>query len=234
MEAGFKRQRERAGGAINLFGDDELNKTNASIPDVKERSPQEILAWEKETLGFYMSGHPLDKFREKLSALKKSKDLEKFLGRRVKVGGIITEARRITTKKGDSMAFVKLEDFDGEIDVTIFPRVFYDVSKILLVDDVVVVEGRVESSNDTVQILADRVTAAQDYVADFWLTLPAQLDTLATFDSLKKIFSENAGNSQIFLNQDGKWKKIPQKISNVPAVRDELKNLLGAGNVRVY
>ena len=234
MAAGFKRQRERAGGAINLFGAEELHGTNADLPKVKERPHNEILAWEKDTLGFYISGHPLDTFREKISALKSSKDLEKFSGRKVKVGGIITEARRVTTKKGDAMAFVKLEDFDGVIDVTIFPKIFDAAFKFVAVDEVVVVEGRVENLNDTIQILADKVTAAENYSADFWLTIPAQLEVPETFAALKKIFSNHIGRSQVFLNRGGAWKKFPQKISDASAVCDALKKLLGAENVRLY
>lgn len=234
LAAGFTRQRERAGGAINLFGAEELHETNADLPNVKERPPGEILAWEKETLGFYISGHPLDAFREKISALKSSKDLDKFTGRKVKVGGLITEARRVTTKRGDSMAFVQLEDFNGVIDVTIFPKIFDAAFKFLTVDEVVVVEGRVESSGDGVQILADRVTAVKDYVADFWLTIPAPLETSATFAALKKIFSEHEGRSRVFMNRDGTWKKFSPKISDAPDTCAALKNLLGAGNVRLY
>ncbi len=234
LAAGFTRQRERAGGAINLFGAEELHETNADLPNVKERPPGEILAWEKETLGFYISGHPLDAFREKISALKSSKDLDKFTGRKVKVGGLITEARRVTTKRGDSMAFVQLEDFNGVIDVTIFPKIFDAAFKFLTVDEVVVVEGRVESSGDGVQILADRVTAAKDYAADFWLTIPAPLETSATFAALKKIFSEHEGRSRVFMNRDGTWKKFSPKISDAPDTCAALKNLLGAGNVRLY
>ena len=234
IEAGTRRQRERLSGAINLFGAEDLQETNAALPNVNERSPQEILAWEKETLGFYISGHPLDEFREKFSNLTTSKDLEKFSGRRVKVGGMITEFRRVTTRKGDSMAFMKLEDFDGEIDVTIFPKIFYDVFKVAFVDEIVVVEGRVEISSDAIQILAEKITAAKNYAADFWLMLPATLDTPEMFDALKKIFSKHEGRSQIFFKRGGSWKKLSQKISDDLGTRNELKNLLGAENVRLY
>ena len=132
------------------------------------------------------------------------------------------------------MAFVQLEDFDGVIDVTIFPKIFDAAFKFLTVDEVVVVEGRVESSGDGVQILADRVTAVKDYVADFWLTIPAPLETSATFAALKKIFSEHEGRSRVFMNHDGTWKKFSPKISDAPDTCAALKNLLGAGNVRLY
>ena len=234
MMAGVKRQQERKSGAINLFGADELHETNAELPDVKERSPKEILAWEKETLGFYVSGHPLETFRDKLSVLKSSKVLSQFVGKRVKVGGIITEVRQITTKKGDSMAFFTLEDFDGIINVTLFPNVFYQNSNVAQVEEVVVVEGRVDSSNDTINVVADKVTAAETYIADFWLIIPETLEKPSTFKSLKKIFAEHAGWSQVFLNRLGKWKKIAPKISDSFNLRDELKNLLGADNVKLY
>ncbi len=234
MEAGSKRYHERLSGAINLFGDDELHETNSTLPDIKERSPNEILAWEKETLGFYISGHPLDDLREKFSALKTSKDLDKYIGRRVKVGGLITDVRRIMTKRGASMAFLKLEDFDGTIEVTLFPNVFSKSFNVVLPDEVVIVEGRVDSSNDTLAILADSITAAATYAPDFWLVIPEQLDKPATFAKLKKIFAEHVGNSRVSLNRFGEWKRLQQKISDSTALRLELINLLGAGNVKIY
>ena len=118
--------------------------------------------------------------------------------------------------------------------MTIFPAVFNKVFHVAMLDEIVVVEGRVENSGETIQILADKVTAAENYVADFWLTIPAPLETSATFNALKKIFSEHEGHSRVFMNRDGVWKKFPPKISDDPDTRDALKNLLGAQNVRLY
>ena len=236
MNAGSQRHFERKSGAISLFGEDELHEATGIPPDVKERSPSEILAWEKETLGFYISGHPLDTYKEKLSPLKSSKNIDaKLSGKRVKVGGIITSVRRITTKKGDSMAFLTIEDFDGTIDVTLFPNVFYQTMKVAVPDEVVIVEGRVDSTNDGFQILAEKVTSAETYSPDFWLTVPDQLDTSATSDKLKKIFKEYSGfGGQVFLNYHGKWTKLAAKLADGLELRGELKNLLGEENVRTY
>ena len=236
IEAGAKIYNERRSGAMNLFGEDEFPDPVNKIPNVKERSKKEILLWEKETLGLYISGHPLDDFREKLSNLTTSEELsdEKFSNKRVKVGGLITEVKRFTTKRGDTMAYLKLEDFSGTIDVTLFPNLFYQTMKIAQVDMIVVIEGRVDNSGDSLQILADKVLMAEDYEADFWLTIPARLENPATFDGLKKIFTEHAGDSRIFLNRNGVWKKLDVKISDGSELREELKNLLGAENVRLY
>ena len=235
-ENGYKIRTERKSGAINLFGEEELPTLVEKIPDVEEAPKAEILAWEKETLGFYLSGHPLDEFRDKLSNLTPIAAImdEKFLNKRVKVGGIITEARRINTKRGDTMAYLKVEDFDGVIDVTIFPNVFAQCFNFVAPSDIVVVEGRVDDSGDTIQLLAERISRLQDYSPDFWLTIPARLENATTLDKLRKIFAKHAGNSRIFLNRNGVWKKIAQKISDGSDLRDELKLLLGAENFRLY
>lgn len=230
---GFQRQQERKSGAINLFGDEEIHETNAALPNIED-SPKEIAAWEKETLGFYLTGHPLDEFRNKFAALTSSQDLDRFIGKRVKVGGIITNVRRVTTKKGDTMAFLKLEDFNGTIDVTLFPNVFYQTLNVAQLDDIVVIEGRVDNSSEALQILANNVTAAADYVPNLWLTIPAQIDNPSTNDRLRKLFADHVGNSHIYLNLRGKWKRIAQKISDSSDLRNELEALLGVENVRLY
>lgn len=233
MAAGYKRIRETRGGLINLFDDEDAHDTTIPLPDVDD-SPQRILSWEKETLGFYLSGHPLDAFRDKLSRLTSSNDVNagKHLSRRVKVGGIITSAQRVTTKKGDTMAFLTLEDFDGTIDVTLFPNVFYTAVRVVQPDEIVVVAGRVEQNGDKFQLVANSVTAAEDYLPDFWLTIPAQIDNAATFDKLKRIFAAHAGGSQVLINRDDNWRKLSIKISG--GACDELKALLGEENVRLY
>lgn len=231
---GMKRLQEKRSGVINLFDDEIFDDT--TLIQVKERPLKDILAWEKETLGFYMSGHPLDAFRDKLSALKSSKDINNgiFNGKRVKIGGIITDLRLTTTKRGDTMAFLKLEDFDGTLNVTLFPNIFYDTQNIAQIDDIIVVSGRVDCSNDKIQILADNVTSVADYAPDFWLTIPPHIDNPATQDNLKKIFAKHIGSSRIFLKKYGEWIKLAQKIADTPDLRNELKNLLGNENVRLY
>ena len=227
---------ERKSGSISLFGEMELPELVEKIPNVKEAPKKEILAWEKETLGFYLSGHPLEEFRDKLSNLTSIAQIMdgKFLNKRVKIGGIITERRQLTTKRGDNMAYLKVEDFDGVLDVTIFPNVFYQVHNIARPDEIVVVEGRVDNSGDSIQLLAERVLKVQDYSPDFWLVIPARLENSDTLDALKEIFDKHDGDSRIFLNRNGVWKKISQTVSNNSALRDELKLLLGAENVRLY
>ena len=233
ITAGAKKQFNRRSGAISLFGDDEVP---FKLRDVPEVSKNEILAWEKDILGFYVSGHPLEDFRENFSGLTTSTEVNdvKLVGRRVKVGGIVTGVRRVTTKRGDPMAFLELEDFRGKIGVTLFPNVFYETMNVAELDKIVVVTGKVDLNNDSIGILADSVIAAKDYAPDFYLTVPETLDTPATLDELKKISETHAGDRIIFVKRGGRWRKTFHKISDTPEVRAALKNLLGEKNFRAY
>ena len=238
MAAGRQKQIDDARGQIGLFGEEEISDSGYKIPDVAERPKKEILAWEKDILGFYVSGHPLDEFAEKISNLTKLKDISdrKILnGKRVKVGGIITEAKRFMTKKGDMMAFITLEDFSESLKVTIFPAVFNRCVNLIVPDEIVIIGGKVELSDEK-QILADKVTAAQNYLPDIYLTVPNKLENSATYERLKKIFAENRGDCEVFLNKRGKWQKLgnDKKISYDKKVFEQLKNLLGAENVKIY
>lgn len=234
---GHKSRRERESGQVGLFGEEEQD-LNFELPLIPERPKNEILAWEKDALGFYLTGHPLDAVADKIKnliSLKKITDKEFESGKRVKIGGIITEAKRFNTKKGDLMAFVTLEDFLGSIKVVIFPNVFQTCVNAILPEEIVVVIGKVEISADDVQILADRVVAVENYQPDFYLKIPAQLENSSVYDKLTQIFNKYTGSGAIFLQRSGKWKKLTdKKISDSPELRAELKNLLGEDNVKVY
>jgi DNA polymerase-3 subunit alpha len=153
-------------GQLALFGDasggaDELL---AAAKEGARVSPREVLDWEKELVGVYVSSHPLQKMTVELmnvithSAVEITEDAANSA---VVIAGMITEVRQITTKKGDFMAFVRLEDLRGVVDVTVFPSLYRDERSMWAVDKIVVVRGRVDVRNGRVSVLADSV---QDYV----------------------------------------------------------------------
>ena len=234
---GHKSRREKESGQVGLFGEEEQQQ-HFELPLIPERPKNEILAWEKEALGFYLTGHPLDAYADKIKnliSLKKIKDKEFVTGKRVKVGGIISEAKRFNTKKGDLMAFVTLEDFLGSIKVVIFPGVFQNCVNTILPEEIVIVSGKVEISADDVQILADRVVAAENYQPDFYLIIPEHFENNLIYDKLAEIFERHKGESIIFLKKFDKWKKLTdKKISYSLELGRELKNLLGDENVKIY
>ncbi|MSR78828.1 MAG: DNA polymerase III subunit alpha [Candidatus Taylorbacteria bacterium] len=120
----------------------------------------EKLIWEKELLGLYISGHPLDKFKEALEkreiTIAKIK-AEMKEGMIAVVGGIVEEAKPIMTKKNDQMMFLKLADFTSTIEVVIFPRVFEEFKKFLVTEKCIVIKGKISNRNDEISLIAEKI-----------------------------------------------------------------------------
>ena len=131
----------------SLFG---LMSDSSTVPTLRlnkapEATKKEKLIWEKELLGLYISGHPLEEHREKLEAREVNiKSLEKLRdGAEVVIGGMITDVRDVTTKSGERMAFLKFMDLSGETEVAIFPRTLVELKEMVVKESCVVIKGRV-------------------------------------------------------------------------------------------
>ena len=232
MNAGTQKNREISQGQGGLFGEEIISKAEKILPDVAEKSRAEILAWEKEAFGFYMSGNPLDDFAEKFSGFIKIDEIKRgnFQNNQiVRIGGLIVEARQITTKRGDLMANITLEDFSDKIGVTVFPLAFSKYTNLILADNIVIVTGKVDTSGDSIKILANEIFSAQDYTPDIYFTVEKNLQE-KVLDILKK----NNGESAAYFKIDGKWRKQNFKVAITENLREELKNLIGTENFRVY
>ena len=123
-------------------------------------SADEKLAWEKELLGLYISGHPLDTFKEKLAKQKADiKTIKESVrpGAEIVVAGVIENIREITTKGGDAMAFVRIADYSGPIEVVLFPKTFSTHRSLVVQDTCIAVKGKLSDRNGELGILADAV-----------------------------------------------------------------------------
>src|SRR3990167_3226569 len=138
---------------------------DAAIPDFRlESAPAataaEKLVWEKELLGLYISGHPLDKYREKLEKremnIRRVKE-ELREGMEAVIAGIVEEARTIITKSNDQMMFARLADFTSSIEVVIFPRVFSNYKKVLLPEKLLAIKGRISNRNGVISLIAEKI-----------------------------------------------------------------------------
>jgi len=166
LEQAQKVQEDRKKGQISFFDlaegkDWEDVAMPASPPDLPEYPPLQLLAMEKETLGFYLSGHPVASYEWQLLSLNTVQiaDLEGFAdGSAVRLGGIITELRRSITKKGESMAYLTLEDMSGSIRVLVFPKVYSQYYSLLQNDQIVFLEGRLSLNDDERKVFAEKIT----------------------------------------------------------------------------
>jgi DNA polymerase-3 subunit alpha len=167
--AGQKQQQDAALGQGSIFELEEPTSGGAPggqpdlpVPALPDERP-ELNAWEKETLGLFLSSHPLKEVRHALrrkvdcsiADLPDRKDQEW-----VTVGGIITECKKIRTRKGDPMLFATLDDLEGQVEMLVFAKVYADNADKVEVDSVITVRGRVDKKEaGEVKLVAQEVTA---------------------------------------------------------------------------
>jgi len=140
-----------------------LEAAAIDFPKTADVSIQQKLQWEKETLGLYVSSHPLAGLKKYIS--KKAQLIAhlsaKDVGKKVTLAGIVESVKKITTKKGETMAVVLLEDPTGKIEVTLFPKIYAEIVTALeLPDAVLVLGGRVDARGGLLQVRADAVKKA--------------------------------------------------------------------------
>ncbi|CAJ0600736.1 unnamed protein product [Cylicocyclus nassatus] len=182
-------QKDRNSGMMGLFDDSVMEEANQVVlKDLLEVPKAVRLTWEKEITGFYITGHPLDEYG---NIIRGFTSIEKVLsgqlaeGKTVKLGGMIISAKRITTKKGDTMCFVELEDFTHSIEVVVFPRVFYECVNNLVPDTAVMVQGKVNIVDDGVKLIADNVTLLKDYQPSYYIMIQAENEKQEIYDAIK-------------------------------------------------
>jgi DNA polymerase-3 subunit alpha len=111
-------------------------------------------------LGLYVSGHPLDRVREKLEkaqiSIKKVKE-EVTNGKEAMIAGIVEDCKPIVTKKGDHMAFLRLADFTDKIEVVVFPKTWFQFKSLLALDSCVAVKGKISDRNGELSMIADNI-----------------------------------------------------------------------------
>ena len=154
-------------GQMSLFGGatgaPALKVAVDLLHDPKNISPikhKELLEWEKEALGVHVSEHPLERPLKMLQPHTNASitDLDSnWNGRQVRLAGMISTLRTLTTKKGDPMAFATLEDLDGKIDLVFFPRTWQECRGSVAVDQVMLVTGKVQLKGEDLNLIVDRV-----------------------------------------------------------------------------
>ena len=171
LEHGARMQRDRERGQTHLFGTDGNGNGNGNgpddhLPDIPGWSESETLQYEKEALGLYLTGHPMDSFRRRLNAMKGTTVDAIGQGKsEVSVGGMISDLKIRTTRKGDQMATGILEDRTGRIEIIIFPQAYQVAAGTLKSDTGVLLTGKPEQDDDRLRLIVDRIVRI-DHLAE--------------------------------------------------------------------
>jgi len=162
LERGAGEQRDRKSGQTSLFGLMDPPKVagggasqGETYPEIEAWSHKQLLAFEKEALGFYVSGHPLDRFRGDLMRYASATTQDLLEGKRaagdVSIGGIVAQYREMITRKGDKMARFILEDATGGVEVVVFPKTFEKVRHVLVSDEPILCSGEARNEGGSEQ-----------------------------------------------------------------------------------
>jgi DNA polymerase-3 subunit alpha len=242
LETAQKEQRERASGQFNLFGAGGRGAAPAPVEVVPEWPENQLLAYEKESLGFYITGHPLAQHADLLRRFTDARTVdvpELPDGRETKFGGVVRSLREVRTKKGQLMGFVSLEDLAGFVEVIVFPDVYAPVSALLKSETPILVTGTVEHGEETDKIVARDIfplTEVRERLAvPFHFRLAAPGLSAEHFERLKAILKAHAGPCPAFLhlilpNHSDTTIALPESLRVKPTAELEaaLEHELGA------
>jgi DNA polymerase-3 subunit alpha len=186
---------------------DHSKELKEDYPDVDEFPENQLVAFEKETIGFYISRHPLSRYEEEIkrhtdldsSALPKLKN-----GTEVKICGLVSGLKEIVTKKGDRMAFLTLEDMKGFVEVILFPEVFKAALPSLRGGDPLLVKGTLDLSEDHVKIKGTEVHSLPEFPLaprkPLHLKIPISSLAASQLNDLRDIIIANRGSSKVLLH----------------------------------
>jgi DNA polymerase-3 subunit alpha len=231
LEQGAAEQRDRRSGQTSLFGLIEAAapptppgtaKQGEIYPVVEEWSHKQLLAFEKEALGFYISGHPLDRYRADLVRYANATTVDFQTGRRgageAAIGGCVSQYREMITKKGDKMARFVLEDAEGSLAVVCFPKTFEKVRHVLVSDEPILCTGNVKNEGTAEQTDWNLLLEAAQALSELRqakttrveIHLNADQVTGDQIESLRGVLAATRGTCQAVLKV-----RIPQRSETV-------------------
>ncbi len=208
LEYGQRIQRQRNDAQISLFesGENGVTINEPVMPELTEWEDRQRLAYEKESLGFYISGHPLMQYGailEKFATADAVQIKEADDKTSVRIGGLVSGIRILRTRKGDPMAFVAVEDMHGQMEVIAFPEAYAAAAPLLVTDAPILLRGKVQKEENAVKIIADEVIpmeqAEQRWTASVHFNIDLARTDRSALAELKRLIRRYPGTSRGYL-----------------------------------
>ena len=252
LDAIVQEKKNMMAGQMSLFdfvSEEEKTAYEIHMPDVEEYPKEAKLAFEKEVLGIYISGHPLEEYetcwRKNISAVttdfmpdEESGQPKVRDGQQVIVGGMITEKTIKYTKTNKVMAFLTLEDLLGTVEIVVFPRDYEKNVRLMEIDEKVFIKGRVSVEEEKAsKIICERIYSFEDVPRELWLQFETKESFLSREEELYEDLKEADGKDSVVI-----YIKSPKAIKRMGASksicisRDLLARLYekyGKDNVKV-
>jgi DNA polymerase-3 subunit alpha len=236
IDYGQRVQRERTDPQMGLFNLTEEQKSInlPSMPEIEEWNEKELLTLEKESLGFYITGHPLSRYENILEKFTNTNSVtlkEQNDGDAIRIGGMVRNTKIIKTKRGDLMAFVTLEDLHGAVEITIFSSLYSKVYDLLTDDSAILVQGHLQKEENSVKLLAESVIS-MDKAEETWTTsIHFNLDIARTdkalLEKLNTAIKRHPGSCKAYIHLMN-----PEKTETIIALSDMIKLKAGSSLIR--
>jgi len=228
IDYGMRVQKEKLHPQMGLFDTafDTQEQINApTLLEIDEWEEKQLLAFEKESLGFYISGHPLHRYEELLDKFTSENTLslkESIDGSIIRIGGIVRTTKTIKTRKGELMAFTVIEDLHGIVEITVFSSLYTQAYHLLTEDNPILVQGQVQKDENTVKIIADTIIpidkAEEMWTASIHLNLDLTRTERNSLIQLRDILKRYPGSCRGFVHL-----RNPEQTETIIALPDALQ-----------
>ncbi|WP_349943989.1 DNA polymerase III subunit alpha [Lacrimispora sp. BS-2] len=252
LEQRSKERKNTMEGQMTLFdiaGEEEKSHFQVTFPDVGEFIKEDLLAFEKETLGIYLSGHPMEAYettwRNNITATTIDFVVDEETGKAgvsdgsyVTIGGMITGKTVKTTRNNKMMAFIILEDLAGSVEVIVFPKDYESKRELFVEDSKVFIQGRVSVGEDPAgKLICERVTTFAALPKELWLKFPDKESYMAVEREILNDLKESEGDDSviIYLEKERARKVLPanRNVNAADGLLDALIKKLGEKNVKL-
>lgn len=234
---------------LDIVSDEQREELEIKLPDVGEYEKELLLSFEKEVLGFYVSGHPMEEYQALWEKHISAKTSDFFLdeetnsvllqdGATATIGGMIADKKIKYTKNDKIMAFLTLEDLVGSVEVIVFPNAYEKYSAQLMEDNKVFIEGRISVEEDRDgKLICEKVTSFCDIPCKVWIKF-SNLNTYVEKEPMlfDAIFDSDGKDSVVIYIEETRQKKTLPPNKNIQAdseLLERLRALFGEGNVKV-
>ncbi|MDD9304424.1 MAG: DNA polymerase III subunit alpha [Desulfobacter sp.] len=253
LDHGSRIQREKADAQLDLFADSgmglALPLSVPKMPVMDEWEDNALLELEKEALGFYITGHPMDKFTDiiKKYASVNTITLQDMANERmVRIGGFLKVLKVHKTKKGDMMAFCAIEDQTASVEVVVFPNLYAKIHTLLSDEQIVILEAEVQKTENMVKLIGERIVpieqAEKEWTSGIVIQVDASLHESDILSRLKPVIERYPGEciSLIKVKIDDVLPPVMIKLANEyqtdahPSFFKEVEELLGPGTIETW
>ncbi|MFB6286591.1 MAG: DNA polymerase III subunit alpha [Candidatus Bipolaricaulia bacterium] len=248
LEEADRARKERLSGQSSLFGEADAEPIEPAASEepqsTDEYAHEDLLKMERELLGLYVSGHPLDDLEQRLElfrshAIAELKDVADET--EVRLAGQIEEVTTKTTRNGRAMAFLTLEDLTGQTEVVVFPDLYETRQDLLDEDPVLVVEGKLEERNGRRNVIANDLRAFEKLESSSVLNVRLDADKVdeARLRELKSVLTQHPGATPIvlYVMANGGYRSVAAgegvRVQIDPGLIQDVEALLGSGTVKL-